>query len=189
MKEVSKYLIILLFFCSITKPVLSQLSFSVDSLHVRNVLWLCKNDVVISHFAYGPYFDMHFSIKNDSDDTIFLNWEKTHIYIRYSYKRDRRKNETVLELKTTDSIVVLFPNSSLHFYGNNFLVLDGEITMGLNYRLVNFLPEIGKIIKHSNVVLEIDGMNKTITTFKNCYVGEPFFIDGTDEESIYDLNY
>lgn len=57
----------------------------------------------------------------------------------------------------------------------------------MNYRLVNFLPEIDTIVKYTDVVLEIDDLPKTATSFKNCFTEKPFFIDGTGKESIYDL--
>lgn len=188
MKKVYKY-ILFLFFFSITKSVFSQLSFSVDSLHVSNVLWLCQNDVVITHFAYGPNFDMRFSIKNSWNDTISIPWEKIHVYISYTYKKKRWQKETITEIKTTDSILVLYPNSTISFSGYNFLVLDGVTTTGLNYRLVNFLPEIDNIVKYSKLILEIEGMGKTITSFKNCFTDKAFFIDGTHHESIFDSSY
>ena len=81
MKKVFSSLLIVLFVFGTINRGLSQVTLTVDSLFVSEAMWLCQNDVVITHFAYGPHFNMCFSIKNTSKDTISVLSEKIHIYI------------------------------------------------------------------------------------------------------------
>ncbi len=186
MKTRYSFLILMLLFCSSIQNSHSQVTLSVDSLHIKEVIWLCQDDVWIEDFAYGPRLKMCFSMKNISNDTISVPIDNIHISISYKYKRERWKKNIILDFKTHDSTLVLYPNSTVYFEGNFFTLLPGEITTGTNYRLVNFLPVLDKIIHYSKVVLEIDGIGDAETTFNNCFTAKPFFIDGTSHESIYD---
>lgn len=185
MKTRYSFLILMLLFCSSIQNSHSQVTLSVDSLFVSEAMWLCQNDVVITHFAYGPVFNMCFSIKNTSKDTISVPVEKIHMNISYKHRRVRWKKETVIDL-IKDSTLLIYPNSTISIRGHNLILMNGVVSTGLNYRFVNFLPEIEKIIQYSKVVLEIDGIGDAETTFNNCFTAEPFFIDGTSHESIYD---
>lgn len=184
MKKVFSSLLIVLFVFGTINRGLSQVTLTVDSLFVSEAMWLCQKDVVITHFAYGPHFNMCFSIKNTSKDTISVPVEKKHMNISYKHRRVRWKKETVIDL-IKDSTLLIYPNSTISIRGHNYIVMDGEVTTGLNYRFVNFLPEIEKIISHSVVVLEIDGIGKATSIFKNCFTRTPFFVDGTSHESIH----
>lgn len=184
MKKVFSSLLIVLFVFGTINRGLSQVTLTVDSLFVSEAMWLCQNDVVITHFAYGPHFNMCFSIKNTSKDTISVPAEKIHMNISYKHRRVRWKKETVIDL-IKDSTLLIYPNSTISIRGHNFIMMDGVVSTGLNYRLVNFLPEIEKIINHSVVVLEIDGIGRATGIFKNCFTKTPFFVDGTFNESIH----
>lgn len=186
MKRVSEKIIIFVIFCFFSGKSFSQLSFSIDSLNISKVIWLCQNTVVIEDFAYGPRFDMQFSIRNCGQDTIRLHSKYIQIHLKYKHKWQK---EIFTELQTLDSILLLAPDSTLFFEGYINLVLTGKIMTGNNYRLVNFLPQIERIVKHSEIVLEVPGFNRISSVFKNCFTKKLFFIDGTDEESIYDIDY
>lgn len=106
MEKVYKHLLLLLILYISTNPVLSQVSFAVDSLFVSDAIWLCQNDVVITHFAYGPIFDMKFSIKNDSNYTLYMSRESIHVYLKYNYLGIQWRKKPDIDFENAGPIVV-----------------------------------------------------------------------------------
>lgn len=189
MKRGIKFLLFLFFFAGSTETTFSQITFSVDSLKISKVLWLCQNDVVIEDFAYGPHFKMMFSIKNTSQEVVCIPSSLVNIQIRRIPKQRKRRHEVFPLFQACDSIIVLNPNCSVSFWGYTDWNLTGDIIAGNNYRLVCFIRQIEKILQKSKVILDIQGLYKEKATFKNCYSEKNFFIDGTAKESIYNVEW
>lgn len=187
MKSFSKILFFL-FLCCPSLNVYPQLSFSVDSLKISEVLWLCQNDAVLTHFAYGPCFNMSFSIKNNSNDTILIAKNDIKVFIEKKRRYKQEKKEVTIYFVKSDSILVLNPFTTVYFYGFYRCVMEQETTTGNNYRLVNFLPQIEDMLKSTILVLEIPNHEKITTIFKNCFTAKPFFVDGTTKETIYNVD-
>ena len=93
MKKDIKYFITILTFCTFAVKSYSQLSFSIDTLKISDVFWLCEKDVWIEDFAYGPCFNMLFSIKNDGHDTVAIRYDVIKLYLEYGRKMSRKKKE------------------------------------------------------------------------------------------------
>ena len=188
MKTACKQIVLLAFLFCISGKVVSQISFSIDSLNVSRVIWLCQNDVVIEDFAYGPHFNILFSVKNNGKDTIRIHYEDLSIYIAKDSKRDGWKKVLYNTDIVGDTIINIPPYSSNFFRGYVDWNLTGEITTGLNYRLVNFLPNIEKILKETKIIIKIPDFDNISVPYRNCYTEKPFFVDGTGNESIYNAN-
>lgn len=186
MKKDIKYFITILTFCIFAVKSYSQLSFSIDTLKISDVFWLCEKNVWIEDFAYGPCFNMFFSIKNDGHDTVSIRYDVIKLYLEYGRKMSRKKKEPILNFPETETILIIPPNSSVDFWGQVFFYeMNGEISTEMNYRFVNFLPDITKIIESAKVVIAIPGFEIMKASFKNCFTGNTFFHDGTFRESIF----
>lgn len=172
-KNFSFFLTTMVLFCS-TGKVFSQISFSIDTLKISNVVWMCRDDVVIEDFAYGPHFDMLFSLNNNSKDTLLIHSNNLHIYINWEV--DNLRKEIISQFQSKDSMIIIKPDSSIRFWGYYDFVLTGEITRELNYRMVSFLPQINRILKHTMVTFETPYFNNVWTRFKNCFINKPFLL-------------
>lgn len=188
MKMVCRQIVLLAFLFCISGKVVSQISFTIDSLNVSRVIWLCQNDVVIEDFAYGPHFNILFSVKNNGRDTIRLHFEDISIYVVEDSKRNNWQKEIYKKDYGCDTTINIPPNSSNYFWGYVDWNLTGEITTGLNYRLVNFLPNIEKILKETKIIIKTPDFDSISVPYRNCYTEKPFFVDGTGNESIYNAN-
>lgn len=183
MKRDFKYVLIAILFAFSGKAH-SQLCFSVDTLKIGDVLWICQNDVWIEDFAYGPRFDMLFSIKNNGKDTVLIHTNTANLYLEYGDAHTKKKN--ISNFQEGNTTIIILPDSTYRFWGQvYFYDMEGEMTTGLNYRFVNFLPEIDMIVENAEIVLEIYGSKSTKTSFQNCFTENHFFHDGTYHESIY----
>ena len=186
MKKVFKYFITILTFCIFAVKSYSQLSFSIDTLKISDVFWLCEKDVWIEDFAYGPCFNMLFSIKNDGDDTVAIRYDDIKLFLEYGRKMSRKKKEPILNFPETETILIIPPNSSVDFWGQAFFYeMDGEISIEMNYKFVNFLPDITRIIESAKVIIAIPGFEIMKASFKNCFTEKTLFRDGTLRESIF----
>ncbi len=180
------YVVILCLCVNITQ---AQVSFELDSLKISHVTWMCPNNVVITHFAYGPHLRMLFSIKNNGTDTITLRTKDLNVCIESSQFEGVNCKETFVELQDVDSLIVIPPNSAFKFRGANDLVVAGEETVDLNYRKTDFLPFLTRMLKDAAFVLTISEQQIFRATVRNCYVAAPFFVDGTFNESIFSPEY
>lgn len=186
MKKVFKYLIAFLTFCMFADKSYSQLDFSIDTLKISDVFWLCEKNVWIEDFAYGPCFDMLFSIKNNEKDTLKISYNTFKLHLEYGKKKSRKKKEITLNLPENDTLLIIPPNTAVCFGGQAYFYdMDGTITTGMNYRFVNFLPDIEKIIANTEAIIEISGLKTIKASFKNCFTEKTLFHDGTFKESIY----
>ena len=61
----------------------------------------------------------------------------------------------------------------------------GEISTEMNYRFVNYLPDITKIIESVTAIIAIPGFEIMKASFKNCFTEKTLFRDGTLRESIF----
>lgn len=164
----------------------SQLIFSIDTLKISDVFWLCEKNVWIEDFAYGPCFDMFFSIKNNEKDTLRIHSDTFKLHLEYGKKKARKMKEIILNFPETDTILIIPPNTAVYFWGRAFFYdMDGDITTGMNYRFVNFLPDIEKIMANTEAIIEISGFKAMKASFKNCFTEKTLFHDGTFNESIY----
>lgn len=186
MKSSFKFIIVLFVLCFFTGKSYCQLSFSIDTLKIRDVFWLCEKDVWIEDFAYGPCLNILFSLKNNGNDTIKICSSDIKLHLEYGRKLARKKKEPLLNFRESDTILVIPPDSSIVFWGQSFFYdIDGDITTDFNYRFVNFLPSITKLIETSKATIIIPGFNKMNASFKNCFTDKQLFHDGTFNESIY----
>lgn len=172
--------------CLFAKNSYSQAVFSIDSLKISDVFWLCQKDVWIEGFAYGPCLKMLFSIKNNGNDTIKINSDAIKLHLEYGCKIARRTKNIIVYFSESDTMLVIPPDSTIVFWGQTFFYgIDGDITTDMNYKFVNFLPSITKIIANAKAIIAIPGFNKMEESFKNCFTDKYLFHDGTFRESIY----
>ena len=98
----------------------------------------------------------------------------------------RKKKEPILNLQETETILIIPPDSSADFWGQVFFYeMVGEISTEMNYRFVNFLPDITRVIESAKVIIAIPGFEIMKASFKNCFTGKALFHDGTFHESIF----
>ncbi len=186
MKKDIKYLITILIFCIFAVKSYSQLGFSIDTLKISDVFWLCEKDVWIEDFAYGPCFNMLFSIKNNGQDTVSIRYDDIKLYLEYGRKMSRKRKEPILNFQETETLLIIPPNSSADFWGQAFFYeMIGEISTEMNYRFVNYLPDITKIIESATAIIAIPGFEIMKASFKNCFTEKTLFRDGTLRESIF----
>lgn len=186
MKKDIKYLITILTFCIFAVKSYSQLGFSIDTLKISDVFWLCEKDVWIEDFAYGPCFNMLFSIKNNGQDTVSIRYDDIKLYLEYGRKMSRKRKEPILYFQETETLLIIPPNSSADFWGQAFFYeMIGEISTEMNYRFVNYLPDITKIIESATAIIAIPGFEIMKASFKNCFTEKTLFRDGTLRESIF----
>lgn len=167
----------------------AQVSFELDSLKISHVAWICPNNVLITHFAYGPHLSMLFSINNSGADTITMRTKDFDILVESRRFEGVNRKEVFLELQNTDSLIVIPPNSTFRFRGSIDLVVTGDVTVDLNYRRTDFLPFLSQMIKDARFILTISERQVFHAPVKNCYIAAPFFVDGTSGESIFSTEY
>lgn len=127
MKKNFKYSIAILIFCMFADKSYSQLIFSIDTLKISDVFWLCEKNVWIEDFAYGPCFDMFFSIKNNEKDTLRIHSDTFKLHLEYGKKKARKMKEIILNFPETDTILIIPPNTAVYFWGRAFFMTWMEI--------------------------------------------------------------
>lgn len=182
-----RFIVVIVILC-ISNITHSQISFELDSLKISHVTWICQSNVVITHFAYGPHLRMVFSMKNNGVDTIIVGVRDLHVCINSQAFEGGECKETFLELHT-DSLLVIPPNTKVKIRGSNDLVETGEVIEDLNYRMTTFMPFITQMLKDATFILTISGHQVYTAPIRNCYIGSPFFVDGTFNESIFSPNH
>jgi len=189
MRRNFRYFLLYLMFCLFAGNGYSQITFSIDSLHISNVIWINPSNVWIEDFGYGPYIELSCTINNNGVDTLVLKPGDYLFYIesRIFYKKKSQPVITDLERYSMDTVLVIPPKSSKNIKGYAEPWIDGETVFRMNYRFVNFLPAITKMVTKGRVVLKMKDGQTWKDTFHNCYIDKPFFIDGTDHSSIYNV--
>ena len=185
MKKHIKYIAAIVMYCIYAEASHSQLTFSIDTLKISDVFWLSERNVWIEDFAYGPCFKMLFSIKNNGNSTVKIRTDDFNLHIEYG-KAMKKKKEPVLDFQKADSVLFIPPDSTVVFRGQVFFWdMKGEITTEMNYRFVNFLPDITRVVENAKAIIVIPGFEIMKASFKNCYMEKTLFHDGTFYESIY----
>ncbi len=184
-----KNIISVVILCLSVNITQAQVSFELDSLKISHVTWICPNNVVITHFAYGPHLRMLFSIKNNGIDTITMRSKDFNICVESSQFEGVNCKETFIELQDVDSLIVIPPNSIFKFRGAIDLIVSGEVTVGLNYRETDFLPFLTRMLKDATFIFTNSERQVFHAPVKNCYIAAPFFVDGTSDESIFSPEY
>lgn len=185
MKDSFSLILIFVCFSFFRDVAFSQISFNVDSLKISNVIWICRGDMVIEDFAYGPHSHLVCSIKNNSTDTLFIHTKNVKMYLESRIKNYKHREINNIMPQSNDSMLVILPNSKQNIIGEiDLFCLYGKTTIGLNYRLVNFLPEITKMLKRACVILKVTDLHTLKAPIKNCYIENDFFIDQTFHQSI-----
>lgn len=181
-----KLFVLLLFASIFPLKVSCQITLSVDSLIVNDVLWLSRNDVWIEDFAYGPHLRFVCSITNNSDETIVVDLEKGVSFEFGSRKHYRKK--IFVDYSSDDSTLAVPSGSRVQINGDiAAFFLDGKRIVGDNYQIVNFLPSITKTIKKSHVVIQVENHAPLKAALQNCFVGGNFLRIDTISEPILDI--
>lgn len=179
-----KYFLLLFLLYIIHFEGFSQISMTVDSLIVDDVVWMSRNNVWIEGFAYGPHMRFVCSIRNNSDDTIMIDIKNGVSFEFGSLKRYHKRIN--VDQAYIDSILFIPSCSQVQIDGELYLffLLDGEKTVGDNYTIVNFLPSITEMIKKSHVIIQLEHQTPLKAAIQNCFAGRNFFQDYTFNESI-----
>lgn len=182
----NKLFLLLLFSSIVPLKVSCQITLSVDSLIVNDILWLSRNDVWIEDFALGPHLRFVCSITNNTDETIVVDLKKGVSFEFGTRKRYRKK--IFVDYSGGDSTLAVPSGSQVQIDGDiDAFFLDGKIIKGDNYRIVTFLPSITKIIRKSHVVIQVENSAPIKAALRNCFVGESFFRIDTISEPILDI--
>lgn len=182
----NKLFLLLLFSIIVPLKVSCQITLSVDSLIVNDVVWLSRNDVWIEDFAYGPHLRFVCSITNNSGETIVIDLKKG-VSFEFGLRKHYRKRIFVDD-SSNDSTLTVPSGSRVQIDGNiDAFFLDGKKIVGDNYRIVTFLPSITKIIKKSHVVIQVENSAPLKAALRNCFVGGSFFRIDTISEPILDI--
>lgn len=183
----NKFLVLLFLSVFVPFNASSQVSLSVDSLIVDDVVWISRRDVWIEDFAYGPKLSFVCSLTNNSDDTILVDIKNGVTFEFDSRKHYHKKiwvdytgNDTVISIPSYSQVQI---NGHLYVY----FLLKGKNIVRDNYMVVNYLPSMSKLIKKSHVAIRTGSQRSLIAAIQNCFVGRNFFRDYTLDESIFDI--
>lgn len=189
MKKKFRHLLLYIVLCLFAVNSYSQITFSIDSLHISNVIWISPSNICIEDFGYGPHIEVLCVITNNDVDTLVLRPGDFHIYIesRVFHRKKRRVVITEFEYYSIDTPLVIPPKLSKYLKGYAEPCIKGEAIFRMNYRFVNFLPTITKLVTTGKVVLELSNGHTWKDSFHNCFIEKSFFIDGTNHSSIYNV--
>ena len=179
MKQKNKNIILFALIACIVGKASSQVTFTVDSLQISEVLWICEDNVVISHFADGPTVTIVCTLTNDSKDTLTIHQKDINVHLN---SKSSGREITFYNDDIIDSQYVILPDTSIRLiYERKFFLSEANITSVMNCRLYNFLPFIEKLIKKAEVNIQIEGIGTFTAPINNCFTKNPFCINGAFE--------
>ncbi len=182
--------IVFIFFFAFASNVFAQVELIVDSAKVSNVVELCPNNMMTSHFGDGPIINYYFSLKNNSDSTIVLNVNKTKVVCVYE-NNNEIYNKTLFLYPRIESndyyskgIIEIQPHETKGFHDAFLMVLNYESVEFNNYYVVDHTLSLMNVLTSMKVKLYIEEKETSEIIINNVLIDEKRFL--TNEYSSFD---
>lgn len=123
-KTMIKRILLWAFFVFTINNISGQILVSFDSLIINDAIEVKSNDLLISHFSFGPYLSIFFSIENNTDSVLKIRnpYSDYHLpqykytkFVSIEYKINGKSIENEIVFGWSEDELIIHPHSKQNF--------------------------------------------------------------------------
>ena len=153
-----------------------QISITVDSIVLNNVIETRDKDLMISGFGYGPVVTMNICVKNTSEEILSIkNHDKYRMYCEYSYDGKKHKSLDIYFTLTDEKYILIPPNSVYKEVITTCLFFLYTIFETGDMILLDHIPILNEVFSDFRLIIEINGTKYESKNIPRITKGYNFF--------------